>query len=110
MPLSGPAIATVAILTFLPAWNSYLWPLMVVQTEELRPVMVGVQYFFQLNVSWGEVMAYASLITLPVVGLFIVAVALARLALEGDLDHLQGFSRIDLVMPIVLGFLEPLGL
>jgi len=27
-----------------------------------------------------------------------------------DLDHLQGFSRIDLVMPIVLGFLEPLGL
>ncbi|MDY7543376.1 MULTISPECIES: carbohydrate ABC transporter permease [Cryobacterium] len=71
MPLSGPAIATVAILTFLPAWNSYLWPLMVVQTEELRPVMVGVQYFFQLNVSWGEVMAYASLITLPVVALFI---------------------------------------
>ncbi len=71
MPLSGPAIATVAILTFLPAWNSYLWPLMVVQSEELRPVMVGVQYFFQLNVSWGEVMAYTSLITLPVVALFI---------------------------------------
>lgn len=71
MPLSGPAIATVAILTFLPAWNSYLWPLMVVQTEELRPVMVGVQYFFQLNVSWGEVMAYSTLITLPVVALFI---------------------------------------
>jgi len=71
MPLSGPAIATVAILTFLPAWNSYLWPLMVVQTEELRPVMVGVQYFFQLNVSWGQVMAYSTLITLPVVALFI---------------------------------------
>lgn len=71
MPLSGPAIATVAILTFLPAWNSYLWPLMVVQTETLRPVMVGVQYFFQLNVSWGEVMAYSTLITLPVVALFI---------------------------------------
>ncbi|WP_245827886.1 carbohydrate ABC transporter permease [Sinomonas mesophila] len=71
MPLSGPAVATVAILTFLPAWNSYLWPLMVVQSEELRPVMLGVQYFFQLNVSWGEVMAYTSLITLPVVALFI---------------------------------------
>jgi multiple sugar transport system permease protein len=53
MPLSGPATATVAILTFLPAWNSYLWPLMVVQSEELRPVMIGIQYFFQLNVSWG---------------------------------------------------------
>ena len=71
MPLAGPATATVAILTFLPAWNSYLWPLMVVQSEELRPVMVGMQYFFQLNVSWGQVMAYGSLITIPVVVMFI---------------------------------------
>lgn len=71
MPLSGPAIATVAILTFLPAWNSYLWPLMVVQSEQLRPVMVGIQYFFQLNVSWGQVMAYASMITIPVLALFV---------------------------------------
>ena len=71
MPLSGPAVATVAILTFLPAWNSYLWPLMVVQSEEYRPVMVGIQYFFQLNVSWGQVMAYASMITVPVLALFL---------------------------------------
>ncbi|NQX27346.1 carbohydrate ABC transporter permease [Microbacteriaceae bacterium VKM Ac-2854] len=71
MPLAGPAVATVAILTFLPAWNSYLWPLMVIQTEELRPVMLGVQYFFQLNTSWGQIMAYCSMITLPVVALFI---------------------------------------
>jgi len=71
MPLSGPAIATVAILTFLPAWNSYLWPLMVVQSEELRPVMIGLQYFFQMNTSWGQIMAYSSLITIPVVALFL---------------------------------------
>ncbi len=71
MPLSGPAIATVAILTFLPAWNSYLWPLMVVQTEDLRPVMVGLDYFKQLNTSWGQLMAYASLITIPILALFI---------------------------------------
>jgi multiple sugar transport system permease protein len=71
MPLSGPAVATVAILTFLPAWNQYLWPLMVVQTEEYRPVMVGIQYFFQLNVSWGQIMAYASMITVPVLALFL---------------------------------------
>ncbi|WP_265522467.1 carbohydrate ABC transporter permease [Oerskovia flava] len=70
-PLAGPAFATVAILTFLPAWNQYLWPLMVVQTEELRPVMVGMQYFFQLNTAWGEVMAYTSLITLPVLLVFL---------------------------------------
>ncbi|MHA6513822.1 carbohydrate ABC transporter permease [Tessaracoccus sp. Z1128] len=72
VPLSGPAFATVAILTFLPAWNSYLWPLMVVQQESLRPVMVGMQYFFQLNTAWGEVMAYTSLITLPVLLVFLV--------------------------------------
>ena len=71
MPLSGPAIATVAILTFLPAWNSYLWPLMVVQSEELRPAMVGIDYFKQLNTSWGQIMAYASMITVPVLALFI---------------------------------------
>ncbi|WP_221354388.1 carbohydrate ABC transporter permease [Streptomyces beigongshangae] len=71
VPLSGPAVATVAILTFLPAWNSYLWPLMVVQSEELRPVMVGISYFFQLNVGWGQIMAYASMITVPVLALFV---------------------------------------
>jgi multiple sugar transport system permease protein len=71
MPLAGPAIATVAILTFLPAWNQYLWPLMVVQSEELRPVMVGIDYFKQLNTSWGQIMAYSSLITVPVVVLFV---------------------------------------
>jgi len=71
MPLAGPAIATVSILTFLPAWNAYLWPLMVVQTESLRPAMVGIDYFKQLNVSWGQIMAYASIITMPVLVMFI---------------------------------------
>jgi multiple sugar transport system permease protein len=71
MPLAGPAIATVAILTFLPAWNQYLWPLMVTQSESVRPVMVGIDYFRQLNVSWGQLMAYATLITIPVLALFI---------------------------------------
>ncbi|WP_232527954.1 carbohydrate ABC transporter permease [Microbacterium suaedae] len=71
VPLSGPAFATVAILTFLPAWNQYLWPLMTVQKEELRPVMIGMQYFFQLNPEWGEVMAYTSMITIPVLVVFL---------------------------------------
>ncbi|MEL6308305.1 MAG: carbohydrate ABC transporter permease [Chloroflexota bacterium] len=66
MPISGPVLATVAILKFLPMWNAYLWPLMVVQREELRPVMVGLQYFFQLDTLWGEIMAYLTLITVPV--------------------------------------------
>jgi multiple sugar transport system permease protein len=71
VPLSGPAFAAVAILTFLPSWNSYLWPLMVVQREQLRPVQVGVQYFFQLDPAWGEMMAYTSMITVPVLVFFV---------------------------------------
>lgn len=70
VPLSGPTFATVAIITMLPAWNQYLWPLMVVQQENLRPSSVGMQYFFQLNTAWGEVMAYATMITLPVLIVF----------------------------------------
>jgi len=42
----------------------------VIQSEDLRPVMVGLQYFFQQNVQWGEVMAYTTMITLPVLALF----------------------------------------
>lgn len=71
MPLSGPILATAAILKFLVMYNQYLWPLMVTQEEGYRPVMVGLQYFFQLNIAWGEVMAYLSLITLPVLGFYL---------------------------------------
>jgi multiple sugar transport system permease protein len=71
MPLSGPVVATAAILKFLAMYNQYLWPLMVVQEEGYRPVMVGLQYFFQLNIAWGEVMAYLSLITLPVLAFYL---------------------------------------
>ena len=66
VPISGPVFATAAILKFLHMYNQYLWPLMTSQTEEFRPVMVGVQYFFQLNVAWGEIMAYLSIITITV--------------------------------------------
>lgn len=67
MPLSGPVIATVAILKFLEMYNNqFIWPTMVVQAEDYRPVMVGLQYFFQLNTAWGEVMAYLTIITVPV--------------------------------------------
>jgi multiple sugar transport system permease protein len=67
MPLSGPTIATAAILKFLAMWNQFLWPLISVQAEQYRPVMIGLQYFFQLNIAWGEVMAYLTMITLPVI-------------------------------------------
>jgi len=79
MPISGPVIATAAILRVIDMWNQFLWPLMVVQSEEYRPVQVGVQYFFQLDVAWGEVMAYLSIITIPVL---VIYLALQRAFIE----------------------------
>lgn len=72
MPLSGPVIATAAILKFLVMYNQYLWPLIVVQQESYRPVMVGLGYFFQLNTPWGALMAYLTLITAPVLAFYLV--------------------------------------
>ncbi len=72
MPLSGPVIATAAILKFLVMYNQYLWPLIVVQQEAYRPVLVGLQYFFQLNITWGEIMAYLTIVTVPVLVFYLV--------------------------------------
>lgn len=80
MPLSGPVIATVAILKFLEMYNNqFIWPIMVVQAEEFRPIMVGLQYFFQLNTAWGEIMAYLTVVTVPVL-IFYLALQRAFIA------------------------------
>ena len=79
MPIAGPILATVAILKFLAMWNAYIWPLMTIRSEELRPIMVGLQYFFQLNTAWGEIMAYLSVVTIPVL---IFYLALQRAFIE----------------------------
>lgn len=71
VPLAGPAFATVAILTYLPIWNAYLWPVLVVQQEDKRPVMLGARYFSQLGVASGEIMAYLTIVTIPVLLVFI---------------------------------------
>ncbi len=73
MPLSGPVLATAAILKSLKMYNEqYLWPLIVVQDEAHRPVMVGLGYFFQLQIAWGEVMAYLTLISVPVIVFYLI--------------------------------------
>lgn len=72
MPLSGPVLATAAILKSLKMYNEqYLWPLIVVQDEAHRPIMVGLGYFFQLDVAWGELMAYLTLISVPVLAFYL---------------------------------------
>ncbi len=79
IPLSGPVLGTVAILSFLQAWNSYLWPVLTVPDGNLRPVMTAVAAFQQLDPARGEMMAYLTLITLPVLVFFL---ALQRVFIE----------------------------
>lgn len=45
LPMSRPALFTVAVFTFINAWNEFLWPLLVTTTEQWRPLMVGLWSF-----------------------------------------------------------------
>ena len=72
LPVCKPVIVTAAIILFLGMWNQYLWPVMTVHTAHARPVMVGLQQYFGRTTQWGEIMAYATLITLPVLVFFLI--------------------------------------
>ena len=94
MPLSGPVLATAAILKFLAMYNQYLWPLMVTQEEGYRPVMVGLQYFFQLNRRLGRDHGLpVSLITVPVLAFYLfLQTSLHRV---DRLDRREGLTETD---------------
>jgi multiple sugar transport system permease protein len=73
LPLAGPAVATVAILQGLEYWNSYLWPLMVTRSDNVRPVSMAVAIFYERDPKqWGEIMAFSVLASLPVVIAFLL--------------------------------------
>ena len=67
VPISGPVFATAAILRILAMWNQYLWPSMVLQTDEFRTLMVGFGYFWGPD---GMSMAYLTVTTIPILILF----------------------------------------
>jgi len=73
VPLSTPAFITVAVLTFLGSWNALTWPLIVTNTPEMRPIMVGLLSF---SSEWGTqprlLMAAATFSVVPVLALFFV--------------------------------------
>ncbi len=72
LPVCKPVIVTAAIVLFLGMWNQYLWPVMTVHTSGARPVMVGMQQYFGRTNQWGEILAYASIVTLPVLAVFLI--------------------------------------
>ncbi len=73
LPLSRPIFATVAILQALASWNRFMWPLMVTRGLDVRPLTVGIQSFFGQDPRlWGDLMAFASMITVPVLIVFLI--------------------------------------
>jgi len=73
IPLSRPIYATVAILQALFTWNRFMWPLMVTRGPGVRPLTVGIQSFFGQDPKlWGDLMAFAAMITIPVLIVFLL--------------------------------------
>lgn len=73
VPLSKPAFATVAILTFLTQWGSFLWPLMVTIDETVRPLPVALASFQTLPpLQWGDIMAFGVMMVAPILLVFLL--------------------------------------
>ncbi|RKS77386.1 multiple sugar transport system permease protein [Motilibacter peucedani] len=73
MPLTRPAMAAVAIFTFVQAWNNLLWPLLVLTNPKLMTIPVGlatVQGSF--GIRYADTMASAILGALPLVAVFLL--------------------------------------
>lgn len=74
LPLCGPALATLGILTFLGSWNSFLWPLVVAQTQTHYTLPVALALFStgQNQVNYGLLLAGATVVVAPVLVVFLI--------------------------------------
>ncbi len=73
IPLSGPALAALAIFVFLGSWNSFLWPLIVTTSDRMRTIPVGLSAFQgQYNTQWNLLMAGSVIALLPVLVVYML--------------------------------------
>lgn len=72
LPLSRPVIAAQALFACMGNWNSYLWPLIVTTSKELRTLQIGLRFFVSQEGStqWGLFMAAAVLVSAPIVAVY----------------------------------------
>ena len=82
LPLCGPALATLGIITFLTSWNNFLWPLVVAQTEDkfTLPVALALYSVGQNATKYGLLLAGAVAVVIPVIVVFL---ALQRYIMQG---------------------------
>lgn len=74
LPLSKGVIATAAIFAFIGSWNSFMWPLVMIDRPELRVLQVGLSYFSaEASSQTALLMAASTFSILPLVILFLLA-------------------------------------
>jgi ABC-type glycerol-3-phosphate transport system permease component len=87
-PLAYPALATAGLFAFLGSWNSLLWPLLVTQSDRMRPIEVGLQSFMVLEGPRPHLLMAASTLAMaPILILFLLA---QRTFIEGVSAGVKG--------------------
>lgn len=73
LPLSSPALAVLAINTFISSWNDLYMPLILTSSNDMRTVQVGLATFNRMNqVAWPELMAASSIAGIPIIIVFLI--------------------------------------
>ncbi len=75
LPISRPILSTAFILIFIYGWNQFFWPLLILNSEELYTLQLGLAYFKELNsidTDWGALMAGTALSMVPVIIMFLI--------------------------------------
>lgn len=73
-PLAMPAIATLGIFTFITSWNSFIWPLIITNSEAMRTLPLGLAVFkgsYREIIVWGDLLACSLICTVPAVLIFL---------------------------------------
>lgn len=74
LPLAGPAISTLAVLNFMGAWHSFLLPLIYMQKDALRPLVLGLMFFqSRYTRDFPLTMAGATITMLPIIVVYLFA-------------------------------------
>ncbi len=75
LPTAMPAITTLSIFTFVTTWNSFMWPLIVTNSDNMRTLTVDLTIFkssFREITMWGELMAASFICTIPIIIIFCI--------------------------------------
>ena len=74
LPLILPAAITLGIMTFQSGWNSFMWPMIVLNSKDMMTIQVGLSTFqYQYNTMYGPLMAGTVFATIPTLLVFIFA-------------------------------------